>query len=142
MVISNMGSIVLSLPSQFSTPGVPPVDTATSTQVRMFATANTVSRLVIGPIADSISSMVSSDARGTRLGRVYIMSTTVLLLFLIFVWMDVGVRSQEALWFLRYDLYLCGAYLTGHTLSIGVGTVYGITWTILQVIRVQVISHC
>jgi hypothetical protein len=107
MVISNMGSIVLSLPPPFSSPGYPPVDTATSTQVRMFATANTVSRLVIGPIADSLSPMVSDarDARRTRVSRVYIMSATVLLLFSIFVWMDVGVRSQEELWVLRYTLY-------------------------------------
>jgi hypothetical protein len=73
----------------------------------MFATANTVSRLVIGPIADSISPVVSDARDGrSRVGRVYIMSATVLLLFSIFVWMDVGVRSQEALWVLRYNLQL------------------------------------
>ena len=64
------------------------------------------------------------------------MSATVLLLFSVFGWMDTGVRSQEGLWAVRYGFSSPKlAPLNEHGHSIGVGTVYGATWTILQVIH-------
>jgi len=97
-----MGTIVLSLPSS---PGTPSIDIATSTQVRIFSVANTLSRLLVGPLADFLSPIATSDtdSKKGRVSRVYFFSAAALLLCSTFLWTDIRVKSQEALSILRYS---------------------------------------
>ncbi|KAG2157356.1 MFS general substrate transporter [Suillus clintonianus] len=123
MVISNIGTIVLSLASQTSSAIMDPsTDVATATQVRFLSVANTLSRLVVGPLADFVSPIAShppSDAqsipRKRHVSRVAFLFFSILVLALTYSWMVLGVRSQVDLW----------------ALSIGAGVAYGSTFTIL-----------
>lgn len=121
MVISNIGTIVLSLASQASNTTVAPsTDMATATQVRFLSVANTLSRLVVGPLADFVSptataSGVQSILRKRHVSRVAFLFFSILILTLTYLWMVLGVRSQVDLW----------------VLSIGAGVAYGSTFTIL-----------
>jgi len=124
MVISNIGTIVMSLPSSplSGINSLPSTDVATSTQVRIISLSNTISRLLVGPLADFVSPIASylpnGDRRYPRRHRVtriaFLLGPTVLLAITYF-WMEVGIRSQTALWIL----------------SVGTGIVYGVTFTIL-----------
>lgn len=111
MVISNIGTIVLSLPS----PGintlvrVPSTDVATSTQVRILSLASTISRLLVGPLADFLSPIASYLPNGDRyyprthhVSRISFLLGSALLLAITYIWMEIGIRSQAALWVLRY----------------------------------------
>lgn len=114
MVISNIGTIVLSL-----TTVAPSTDVATVTQVRFLSVANTVSRLVVGPLADFVSPTTISRTqiipRKRHVSRVAFLFFSILVLVLTYLWMVLSVRSQADLW----------------ALSIGVGVAYGSTFTIL-----------
>lgn len=113
MVISNIGTIILSLPSSSSTStmaAVPTTDISNSTQVRLLSLANTCSRLLVGPLADFISPVASYLPSGIRcfprkhhVSRVAFLSAATFILAITFFWMEVGVRSQEAVWILRYS---------------------------------------
>lgn len=126
MVISNIGTIVLSLPSS-STSGadllsrIPPTDISTSTQVRLLSLANTTSRLLVGPIADYVSPVASylhnGDAyypRKHRVSRVAFLTVAAILYALTCLWMEIGVKSQGALWALRYVWLLSCLYQASH----------------------------
>ncbi|KDQ60735.1 hypothetical protein JAAARDRAFT_31710 [Jaapia argillacea MUCL 33604] len=127
MVISNIGTIVLSLPPSYSRSTIlflnnPSTDIATSTQVRVLSLASTISRLLVGPLADFVSPVASYLPNGNRyftrkhhVSRVAFLAGSTLLLAFTFAWTDVGVRSRENLWML----------------SIGTGITYGMTFTIL-----------
>ncbi|KAG0705902.1 MFS general substrate transporter [Suillus ampliporus] len=123
MVISNIGTIVLSLPSYTSSTIVAPsTDMATATQVRLLSVANTLSRLVVGPLADLVSPIAAhlpagaqSNSRKRHISRVAFLFFSILVLALTYLWMVVGVRSQVDLW----------------ALSIGAGVAYGSAFTIL-----------
>ncbi|ETW85749.1 hypothetical protein HETIRDRAFT_379852 [Heterobasidion irregulare TC 32-1] len=124
MVISNIGTIVLSLPLS-STDIItldPSTDTATSTQVRILSIANTVSRLLAGPLADFVSPVALSLSSGMRsfprkhfVSRVAFLSGATMLLGVSFALLETVIRSRESLWIL----------------SVGTGLAYGITFTIL-----------
>jgi len=127
MVISNIGTIVLSLPASPSPSGinvfdVSPTEAATSTQVRILSISNTISRLLVGPVADLISPVASYLPNGDRtyprkrpVSRIAFLAGSTILLAGTYSWMEVGIRSLAALW----------------TLSMGVGISYGVTFTIL-----------
>ncbi|KAI6043419.1 MFS general substrate transporter [Pisolithus marmoratus] len=126
MVMSNIGTIVLSLPPRYfptvTINDIPSGDIATSTQVRTISISNTISRLVVGPLADIVSPVTSHLPPGSRGGlRKHLISRIAFLTFSSFVlictylWMAVGVRSQSALW----------------ALSIGAGIPYGCIFAIL-----------
>lgn len=121
MVISNIGTIVLSLASQPpSTIGAPSTDVATATQVQFLSIANTLSRLVVGPLADFVSptataSGTQSISRKRHVSRVAFLFFSVLVLAFTYLWMVLGVKSQVDLW----------------ALSIGAGVAYGSAFTIL-----------
>lgn len=107
MVISNIGTIVLSLASQTpSTIGAPSTDVATATQVQFLSIANTLSRLVVGPLADLVSptataSGTQSISRKRHVSRVAFLFFSVLVLAFTYLWMVLGVKSQVDLWALR-----------------------------------------
>ncbi|GLB35054.1 putative MFS general substrate transporter [Lyophyllum shimeji] len=122
MVISNMGTIVLSLPpSSDDTISTPP-DVVTADQVKIISASNTLSRLLVGPLADFVSPVASFLPTGMfvysgkhRVSRVVFLSGPILLLGLAFLWMEIKVRSREAVW----------------VLSIATGINYGAVFTIL-----------
>lgn len=124
MVISNVGTIVTSLPpsSSASLASIPSAAIATSTQVRLLSLANTVSRLLVGPIADFVSPIASHLPGGTLhyprkhiISRISFLSGSAILLFLTFGWMGLGISSQQELWLL----------------SFGTGIAYGTVFTVL-----------
>ncbi|PIL24136.1 hypothetical protein GSI_13888 [Ganoderma sinense ZZ0214-1] len=118
MVVSNLGTIVLSLP-----PSSPGGNTTTnvSSQVRLLSFFNTISRLIVGPVADALAPVASrldgvwAFSRKRYTSRVVFMLGTSLLLALTFGWLELGVRTQESVW----------------PLSVGTGIAYGSTFTIL-----------
>ncbi|TDL27362.1 MFS general substrate transporter [Rickenella mellea] len=125
MVISNIGTIVLSLPSKPDrniTSIVPPIAAVTSLQVRLLSISNTVSRLLVGPLADFVSPVALYLPCGTlhyprkhRISRIAFLSASSLMLLVTFAWMDFTIRTQQGLW----------------ALSLGTGIAYGAIFTIL-----------
>ncbi|KAI1794508.1 MFS general substrate transporter [Ganoderma leucocontextum] len=117
MVVSNLGTIVLSLPS--SAGGNTTANVAS--QVRLLSLFNTVSRLLVGPLADALAPVAArldgvwAFSRKRHTSRVAFMLGTSLLLALTFAWLTLGVRTQESVW----------------PLSVGTGIAYGSTFTIL-----------
>ncbi|OBZ75977.1 putative transporter MCH1 [Grifola frondosa] len=116
MVIANLGSIVLSLPASSS------ATSNVSKQVELLSFFNTMSRLVMGPLADLISPVAAylhdgvwAFPRKRHTSRIVFLSSACLLLAATFAWLEVGVRSQETIW----------------PLSVGTGIVYGTIFTML-----------
>ncbi len=142
MVISNVGTIVTSLPpsSSASLASIPSAAIATSTQVRLLSLANTVSRLLVGPIADFISPIASHLPGGTLhyprkhiISRMSFLSGSAILLFLTFGWMGFGISSQQELWLLRYVFFVESVQVSHTSLSFGTGIAYGTVFTVLCV---------
>ncbi|KAI0363478.1 MFS general substrate transporter [Pilatotrama ljubarskyi] len=116
MVVSNLGTIILSLPSSSSNATV-----NVAAQVRLLSFFNTISRLLIGPLADLLAPValyldgVWAFSRRRHTSRVVFIVATALILAATFTWLEVGVRTQEAIW----------------PLSVGTGIAYGSTFTVL-----------
>jgi len=115
MIKSNIGMIVLSLPTASHTENI-------STQVQLIAISDTLARLLLGPFADIISPVPTYSANGIwafprkpYVTRMMFMAGAALLFATAFIWPIVGVRSQEALW----------------PLSLGTGIVNGTIFTTL-----------
>jgi hypothetical protein len=111
MVISNIGTIVLSLcPENVS--GVrssSSAESVTATQVRLLSVSNTLSRLLSGPLADFISPLTphvphSTPARvpSYRISRVVLLSGISLLLAGTFVFLELATRTPDSFRVLRY----------------------------------------
>ena len=145
MIISNIGTIVLSLNSDLtSSIGVPSsAAAATATQVRLISISNTLSRVVSGPLADLISPVNSrasvesqSSPQRYRISRVALLSFIPLLLAGTFLYLELAIRAPDDLWILRYAALL-SAFLFGWFIcclySVNTGAAYGITFTILCV---------
>ncbi|KAJ7219167.1 MFS general substrate transporter [Mycena pura] len=102
MIISNIGTIVLSLPSGSATvfSGV------AAAQVQTLAISNTVTRLLTGPIADFVSPVVSHvpTVRKHYISRAaFLVAPAAALAFTSF-WMELGVRSQGDVWVLSLSI--------------------------------------
>ncbi|KAH9079449.1 MFS general substrate transporter [Lactarius deliciosus] len=124
MIISNIGTIVLSLNSgrTVSIGGSSSAAAATATQVRLISISNTLSRVVVGPLADLISPVTSrasgdspSSPQRYRVSRVALLSFVPLLLVGTFLYLELAIRTPGDLWIL----------------SVNTGAAYGITFTIL-----------
>ncbi|KAG9313344.1 MFS general substrate transporter [Chiua virens] len=126
MIISNIGTIILSLPDRssiihtFSANHSTAIMTAT--QVRALSVANTLSRLLIGPLADIVSPVPSCTIDGNRgflrqhrISRIAFLTFSTAVLVCTYSWMVVGVKEQAGIW----------------ALSIGTGLAYGCAFTIL-----------
>lgn len=116
MVMTNLGSIYLSLPSSASSPA------NISVAVQALFASNTITRLLVGPFADYVSPVPSylpgkiwSFPRKQHCSRVVFLVGACVLLAMTFSWLEVGVKSKESLW----------------TLSVGTGIVYGLSFTIV-----------
>ncbi|KAF9001869.1 major facilitator superfamily domain-containing protein [Cyathus striatus] len=120
MVISNIGTIVLAL-SPVPPTFYPQQELATARQVRLLSLSNTVTRLVVGPVADFMSPVVAislSDVfRFSRscLSRVMFLSGPAVLISMTFVSMNIWVTSRGNIW----------------VLSVGTGISYSAIFTVL-----------
>ncbi|KAL4068132.1 major facilitator superfamily domain-containing protein [Scleroderma yunnanense] len=123
MIISNIGTIVLSLPAERSptaTINGIPSGVVTSAQVKTISLANTISRLVVGTLADFVSPVGSHHPshgvfRKHLVSRIAFLTFSSSVLVCTYLWMVVGIRSQGAI----------------SALSIGAGVAYGCTFTLL-----------
>ncbi|KAJ7774706.1 MFS general substrate transporter, partial [Mycena metata] len=113
MIISNIGTIVLSLPSVDGSSG------AAALQVKTLAISNTLTRLLVGPIADFVAPIVpfelQSPPKKHYISRAAFLVGPAVILALTFLWMELFVQSQADIWLL----------------SLGTGIAYGATFTVL-----------
>lgn len=123
MVISNIGTIVAALPAMASdqATSVNVVDN-TPHQVRLISIANTLTRILVGPLADYVSPVASYLPNGTiirtrkhRISRVSFLFISAGLLALTFVWTSFGIHTQDSIWIL----------------SLGTGIGYSATFTVM-----------
>lgn len=112
MVISNIGSIVMTLPGSDNT----------ATQVRLISIANTLARLCSGPLADLISPLAVKGSCGTykfpttrRLSRMVFPCWALVCLSLVYLWTAFGIQSTSSL----------------AVLSVGTGLAYGAAWAVI-----------
>lgn len=109
MIMSNIGTIVLSLPTERAhtfTIHAMSSDAVTSAQVRTISLANTISRLVVGPLADFVSPVPTHLPSGGTfrkhfVSRIAFLTFSLSVLVCTYFWMVVGVRSQDAILALR-----------------------------------------
>ncbi|KAF9520547.1 hypothetical protein BS47DRAFT_641793 [Hydnum rufescens UP504] len=120
MVISNIGTIVASF--VHAQPEVDRPPTTAGSQIRMISLANTLSRLMTGPVADFTSPIPIRHHPGElvfhpkrAVTRVVFVMTPCFLLLLSFAWMAWGITSSNDLWIL----------------SLGTGAAYGMIWTVV-----------
>ncbi|KZS99053.1 MFS general substrate transporter [Sistotremastrum niveocremeum HHB9708] len=119
MVLSNIGTVVLSLPPSvasipFSQPSSPVA--ATAIQVRLLSLSNTISRVVVGSLADWISPVGAAvRPRRHHVSRLTFLCFFSLLLAFTYLYTASLVKQQS-------DLTL---------VSLGVGTSYGAVFTVL-----------
>lgn len=105
MVISNIGTIVMALPPS-STGWLSFIaGSPAAHQVKLLSISNTVSRIVVGPLADFVSPVATTGEvvfpRKARISRFAFLSGSASLLSLIFLWMAVGVETRKQVWLLR-----------------------------------------
>jgi hypothetical protein len=122
MIISNIGSIVLSLCPENAS-GVKSAESITTTQVRLLSISNTSSRLLSGPLADFISPLTShgpqnepSRAPRYRISRVMLLSGISLLLAGTFIYLELAIRTPDSFRVLRYVIitrFVFAHYSTG-----------------------------
>lgn len=112
--MSNVGTIALSLPSGMARTLVSKGEQAASLQVKILSISNTLSRLLVGPLADFISPVFSyrllegfATTRKHRISRVVFLSGAASLLAASCAWMVFGVRTRHDVWLLRYVRRLC-----------------------------------
>lgn len=114
MVISNIGTIVLSLPSRSTVvdAGMHIADSAASKNVRILSLSNTISRILVGPFADYVSPVAAYLPTGTivfarkhRVSRFIFLSIPAFVLGVSFLWMELAVHDREGAWILRLVLY-------------------------------------
>lgn len=111
MIICNIGTIVHSLPPGSDGPHPESVNVAASTnrQVRLLSLSNTISRTIIGPLADFVSPITLSltvdeqtTSRKHQINRIAFLTGAAVVLAVTFFWMVTQVTSREAIWTLRY----------------------------------------
>jgi hypothetical protein len=111
MVISNIGTIVAALPSSTSAEVISDASSAmlnTPRQVRLISIANTLTRILVGPLADYVSPVASYLPNGTvvrarkhRISRVFFPCLSAIILVLTFLWTSFGITTQSGLFILR-----------------------------------------
>ncbi|KAF8902028.1 major facilitator superfamily domain-containing protein [Gymnopilus junonius] len=122
MIISSIGTIVLSLPPT-SIESLPKQHSA-AFQVKLISLANTISRIVVGPLADFISPLATRSSSGVStfprkhvISRFVFLSGAALLLICTLLWTKLYVYYQNQLW----------------VLSVGTGLSYSTVFTVLLI---------
>jgi len=113
---------VQSLPSDLIQTLASGSEQAASLQVKILSVSNTLSRLLVGPVADFLSPVFSyqplkgfTTIRKHRISRMVFLFGSASLLALTCAWMVFGVQSRHDAWIL----------------SVGTGLTYGAVWTVL-----------
>ena len=108
-VMTNLGSMFLSLPP------ASPYPASIATQVQLLSLSNTATRLLVGPIADLLSPVAAylsngvwSFPRKQYISRIAFLVGGILLLTLTFAWLEMYVRTREALWVVWYVVHRFG----------------------------------
>lgn len=108
MIISNVGTIVISLPSKLIQTLTSKGEQVASVQVKILSISNTLSRLLVGPVADFVSPVFSyqhlegfTTVRKHRISRMVFLSGSASLLALTCAWMVFGVQTRHDVWLLR-----------------------------------------
>ncbi|EAU88607.2 hypothetical protein CC1G_04313 [Coprinopsis cinerea okayama7 len=123
MVISNIGSIVVSLPPySIERTGDATAQAFTARQVKLLSLSNTISRISVGLLADFISPVASSLPSGLqvfprrhRITRVTFLSLSSLILAWTFSWVSKRAVTRDDVW----------------VLSVGTGIGYSSVFTVL-----------
>jgi hypothetical protein len=149
MVIANIGTISLALPAHpvasdfLAAPNMSSVAgiSTAATQVRLLSLSNTFSRLIGGPVADFISPVASYLPSGIlalprqhKVSRIAFLWASCILMMLAFLWMVIGVRTQEGVWAFRFGPNQPQKCVFDNILllsSIGIGIAYGSVFTVL-----------
>ena len=125
--MSNIGTIVLGVPVSSNLRSSPstydPSSSTAPAQVRLLSLSNTLSRLITGPLADYLAPVGLLNATTgllhfpthRRFSRLLFPLLAALVLSLSYLWMAVGVRTQQ-------DIY---------AVSIATGASYGTAFTVL-----------
>jgi hypothetical protein len=111
MVISNIGTIVVSLPpSSIERSGDAASQASTAQQVKLLSLSNTISRISVGLIADFVSPVASLLPSGVqvfpqrhRVTRVTFLSLSSLVLAWTFWWASSRAVTRDDVWVLRYS---------------------------------------
>ena len=106
MVQSNIGTIIMALPPSLTgwLSGQLIDASPAARQVKILSISNTISRIVVGPLADFVSPVAITgevSSRKARINRYVFLSGSASLLSLTFLWMVVGVKTREQVWVLR-----------------------------------------
>jgi hypothetical protein len=110
MIISNIGGISMSLPHSLPHLIAKPTthNSSIAFQVNLISIANTGARILVGILADFISSAGTYLPTGVKnkpiISKFVFLFGSAVLLLVTFIWMDVGVQSQGNLWALRCQL--------------------------------------
>jgi len=115
MIISNIGTIVGSLPSSEDTVDKGySADSGVAFQVNLIAGANTVTRILIGPLADFVSPIAAYLPSGTqvflrkhRISRIVFLTVPALLMAFTSLWMALAAKTRDQLWALRWAAMEC-----------------------------------
>lgn len=106
MIISNMGSIVSSLPAQAAF--LTSMDSCVALQVKLISVANTLARIVVGPLADYVSPTnvhhpdhIPAIPRKFIISRFAFLSAAAIILILTLLWLQFEIQTQTQLWTLR-----------------------------------------
>lgn len=134
--MTNLGSIYLSLPASST------ASLDVSTQVQLLAASNTLSRLLVGPVADLVSPVAAyvnggvwSFPRKQHVSRIAFLVGAALIVSLTLLFLEVGIRTREAMWPLRSVSFgICLFVNLSSARSIGIGIAYGTIFTILFVL--------
>lgn len=107
MVISNIGTIVMSLPSDGVSNNLMDASSAAAFQVKLFSVANTVARITVGSLADLLVPSASPDItaavtlRKHRFSRYTFLAISALMMAATFAWTALKVRTHNQVWVLR-----------------------------------------
>lgn len=108
MIISNIGTIVVSLPSSEDTVDQGYSDSGVAFQVNLISGANTFTRILVGPLADFVSPIAAYLPSGGRIilrkhrvSRFIFLTVPALLMALTSGWMVLGAKTRNQLWALR-----------------------------------------
>ena len=106
MIISNIGTIVASLPSSENTGYV--TDSGVAVQVNLISVANAATRVLVGPLADFVSPTAAYLPSGGhvffrkhRISRFVFIVIPTALMALTSLWMVVAAGTRDQLWALR-----------------------------------------
>ncbi|KIY50968.1 MFS general substrate transporter [Fistulina hepatica ATCC 64428] len=115
MVISNIGTIVLSL-SPGESSGLEKPAQSTASQVKILSATNTLSRLIVGPLSDFLSPVLDEIVwRKHHISRVSFLFAASFIIVASSLWMAFSVDKVASIWIL----------------SVSTGIVYGTTFTVI-----------